>query len=304
MYGAYATVIKTKLYIGGGWCPYDNNNIFNVYVYELDKNHWSVLPPLQQYSGIPVNIDDQLTTIGGKQSTTNQPTAQVTTFANSRWNNTYPNLSVARSEPAVVPYDRYVIVAGGEGDDEIAMNTIEVLDVTGRHWMNVNTHLPQPMYSISATICGDFFTIVGYNGTDSKCFNGTYKIPIDEIISSQQQTQQPHTSSTDKGNNKWHQLAVAPYRRTTVVPDTSPPVIIGGSKQGNTVNNIAIFDDKNNSWKNIASVPINCAWATVAVINKSIIVMGGASVTKAPDTCKTTALSDVNVGRLVELLCD
>ena len=304
MWGAQATVINTTLYISGGVCPNDIWNACNVYKYELDKNQWNVLPPLQQYFGIPVNIDNQLTVIGGRQPTTHKPTTQVTTFTNNRWNNdTYPNLSVARLHPAVVPYHQYVIVAGGLGDDETALDTIEVLNVSSCHWMIVNTHLPQPMYKISATVCADSFTIVGYNNADNMCCNATYTIPIDQIISQQQQTQQSLTSSTDKDNTKWHTLANAPYWKTALVPNTSPPVIIGGSdKQVNTVNDITMYDDTNNRWKKIASLPINCAHTTVAVINDCIIVMGGASDTKTAETANATALSDVNVGQLA--LCD
>ena len=302
MWGAIATVINTTLYITGGACPNDSRNTYNVYKYQLDKNQWSVLPPLQQYYGIPVNTDNQLTVIGGKHSTTHKPTAQVTTFTDNKWTNTYPNLSVARAHPAVVPYHQYVIVAGGLCDDGTAVDTIEVLHITVSHWMIVNTHLSLPMYDISATICADSFTIVGYTGADKKRYRETFTIPIDEIISQQQQIQQSLTSSTDKDNTKWHTLADAPYWKTALVPNTSPLVIIGGSKQGNTVNDITIYDDTKNRWKKIASLPINCARTTVAVINDCIIVMGGVSDTKTTETCNATALSDVNVGQLV--LCD
>ena len=195
-------------------------------------------------------------------------------------------------------------MAGGQGDDDTAVITIEVLDIVRSHWMIVNTHLPKPLYNISATICADSFTIVGYtDGADKKRYNGTFIIPIDEIISQQQQTQQSLTSSTDKDNTKWHRLADAPYWKTALVPNTSPPVIIGGGdEQVNTVNDITIYDDTKNRWKKIASLPINCAYTTVAVINDCIIVMGGASDTKTTETCNATALSDVNVGQLV--LCD
>ena len=229
MHGAYATVINTTLYITGRWCPNDTRNIYNVYKYDFYKNQWSVLPPLQQYYGTPVNTDNQLTVIGGRHSTTNKATAQVTTFTDNKWTNTYPNLSVARWLHAVVPYHQYVIVAGGLVDDKTAVDTIEILDMTMSHWMIVNTHLPKIMFRISATVCADSFTIVGYaDGADDKRYNGTFIIPIDEIISQQQQTQQSLTSSTDKDNTKWHTLVNAPYWKTALVPNTSPPVIIGG----------------------------------------------------------------------------
>ena len=302
MWGASATVINSTLYITGGACPNDTMNSYNVYKYELDKSQWSVLPPLQQFYGVPVNVNDQLTIIGGK-SRNYKPTNLVTTYDDNSWNNTYPNLSVARWLPAVVPYHQYVIVAGGQGDDDNLLDSIEVFDITKSHWMIVNTHLPQPMYRISATTYADSFTIVGYGNVVNKRSNGTFIIPIDDIISLPQQTQQSLTSSTDKDNTKWHQLADAPYWKTALVPNTSPPVIIGGSdEQVNTVNDITIYDDTSNKWNKISSVPINCAYTTVAVINQSIIVMGGCSDTKTDETINATALSDVNVGQLIGTL--
>ena len=302
MLEASATVINSTLYITGGWCRNDLMNNYNIYKYELDKNQWSVLPPLQQCYGVPVNVNDHLTIISGKDRN-NKPINLVTTYDDNSWNNTYPNLSVARLLPAVVPYHQYVIVAGGKGDDDNVLDSIEVFDITKSHWMIVNTHLPQPMYSISATTYADSFTIVGYNDADNMRYNGTYIIPIDDIISLPQPTQQSLTRSTDKDNTKWHQLAPAPYWRTALVPNTSPPVIIGGSdKQYNTVTDITIYDDISNKWNKISSLPINCAYSTVAVINQSIIVMGGCSDIKTNETANATALSDVNVGQLVK--CD
>ena len=297
MYGAHAAVINSTLYITGGWCPNDTMNNYNVHKYQFDKNQWSVLPPLQQCYGVPVNMNDHLTVIGGLHHN-NKPANLVTTYDDNSWSNTYPNLSVARWRHAVVPYHQYVIVAGGEGDDDNLLDSIEVFDITKSHWMIVNTHLPQPMYNISATICSDSFIIVGYDSADNIRYNRTFIIPIDDILSLPQQTHS--LSSTDKDNTKWHQLADAPYWKTALVPNTSPPVIIGGDdKQDNTVNDITIYDDTSNKWNKISSIPINCAYTTVAVINQSIIVMGGCSDTKTTETANATALSDVNVGLLV-----
>ena len=296
MWGPYATVINSTLYISGGWCPNDIAKIYDVYKYDLDKNQWSVLPPLQQFYGIPVNISNQLTIIGGRCSTPPyKPTDLVTTYDDSSWNNTYPNLSLARLAPAVVPYHQYVIVAGGKDDHGSVLDSIEVFDITEPHWMIVNTHLPQPMYQISATICGDSFTIVGYDDANKKRSSEAYTIPVEGILA--------HSpSSTDKDNTKWHQLADAPYWKTALVPNTSPPIIIGGDVEQDiyTVNDITIYDDTSNKWNKISSLPINCALTTVAVIDQSIIVMGGCTDTKTNATRNTTVLSDVNIGQLVD----
>ena len=277
-------------------------NIYNVYRYDLSNNQWSVLPPLQQYYGIPVNLNDSLAIIGGKHSTAKKATNLVTAYNidNNSWNNAYPNLTVPRFEPAVVPYNRYVIVAGGKDDEGTILNSIEVFDVEKSHWMIVTTRLPEPMYNISATMCGDSFTIVGYTYTDGDRSNRTFLTAVYEILP-QQQTQQ--SLSPQEDNTKWHELAETSYWFTALVPNISPPIIIGGSdEEGNTVGDIAIYDDTTKSWRNISSLPIKCSLTTVAVINQSIIVIGGSSDVQSSETCDTTALCDVNIGKLV--ICD
>ena len=302
MWGAQATVINSILYVTGGWCPKDRRKIYTVYKYELDKDQWNVLPPLQQSYGVPVSVNNHLTIIGGKDGH-NKTINWVVTFSDNRWKNIYPNLSVARSEPAVVPYLQYVIVAGGKGYNDNVLDSIEVFNFTTSHWIIIGTHLPKPMYCISATMCADSIIIVGYSGVDYKRYNGTFMIAVDDITSKHQQTQQSLTSSTDNDNTQWHKLPGAPYWRTVLVPNTSLPVIIGGEdKQGNTVNDITLYDDTSNGWKKISTIPINCAKVTVAVINQSIIVIGGCRDTKTAETIDATALSDVSIGQLI--LCD
>ena len=293
MWSAQCTVINSALYITGGWCPNDYRKNNNVYKYDFDNNQWIVLPPLEQYYGIPVSVNDQLTIISGRSSTFPfKITKWVVTFSDNRWKNIYPNLSVARVQPAVVTYHQYIIVAGGQGDDQV-LDSIEVFEISTFHWIIINTRLPLPMWRISATLSADSFIIVGYSGANSS-YKETFMIAINDMISKPQQSL---TSSAN--DNKWHQLTDTPYRRTTVVPNTSPPVILGGEdKQGNTVNNIAIYDDRQNEWNKISTIPIKCAYTTVAIINQSIIVMGGCSDVKTDETRNATALSDVNIGHL------
>ena len=299
MYGALATVINTTLYICGGCCPNDSMGKHNVYKYELNDDHWSILPRLQHYFGIPVNINNQITIIGGKHSTKKKPTKLVTTYNGNSWNNTYPNLSVARSEPAAVPYSHYVIVAGGESDNNTLLDSIEVFDIPKSQWVIVNTCLPEPMYNVSATICADTFTIVGYTYEGDDRSNSTWIVPVYEIVPQQQQLP---TSSTEKENAKWDKLASVAYWFTTLVPNSSPPTVVGGSnEENNTVNDIAVYDDITKSWKKLESLPMNCCFATVAVINQSIIVMGGSSDVDSQEKCNATALSDVYIGQLALL---
>ncbi|XP_065907210.1 uncharacterized protein [Dysidea avara] len=293
---AYATVIKSVMYIGGGVCP-DRTKEYNVYAYHLEEDRWDSLPPLQQYYGVPVNITDKLTIIGGFDSATHKATNKVTTFSDNSWrNDMFPNLLIARVRPAVVPHQSYIIVAGGYGDDDTKLDTIEVLDINTLQWRIVNTHLPQPMGAPSATMCGESLVIVGFANADNKRFNKTFLIDINEIISKQQLI-----TSTGE-DNKWSRLAHAPNFRTTIIPNSSPPVIIGGSdKQYKTTNDITLYDDVTKSWRRVSSIPTNCAHPTVTIINNVIIVAGGVVNTKTRETANATSLTSVVMGHLEEI---
>ena len=297
MWMAHATIINSIMYIGGGSCP-DKDKMLHVYAYHLKEDRWDTLPLLQQYLGVPVNINNKLTIIGGRDSTTHKVTSKVTTYSNDNtWrNDIFPNLLIARYWPAVVPHQSYIIVAGGHGDDDAALDTIEVLELTTLQWSIVNTHLPEPMGDPSATMCSGQLVIVGFSNADRNRSNETFLIDITKII-----TQPQHTSSTGE-DNKWRRLADAPYFKTALIPSSSPPVIIGGEdKQVNTTNDITLYDDVTKSWRRVSSLPINCAWTTVTIINNVIIMAGGCADSKTQETCNATSLTSVVMGHLEEI---
>jgi len=287
------------MYIGGGVCQ-DPVEEQIVYAYHLEKNKWSSLPPLQQTSGIPINISDKLTIVGGWDSITNEATSKLTTFTESGWkSDVFPNMLTARMWPAVVLHKSYIIVAGGYENGESLIDTIEMMDVTTLQWRIVNTHLPKPMGSPSATICDELFVIVGFATLDDPA-NETFIIPINEIIS------EPHlgkafTSSEDEASNKWSTFGVAPLWRTGILPNSSPPVLIGGcDKQRNSSHDITIYDDITKKWRKVSSLPFSCAYTTVTNVGKTVVVAGGCADMKTEESMDATSLTSIIMGHLEE----
>jgi len=294
MYWANSTTINSIMYIGGGKCC-SRMEMLNVYAYHLDENRWDCLPPLQQYLGIPVNITDKLTIIGGLDSTPPcKITNKVTTFSGNSWrNDIFPNLLIPRSQPAVVPHQSYIIVAGGHSDNDTKLSNIEVLDIVLLQWRIVNIHLPKPMSAPSATVCGESLVIVGFDTADNKRDNGTFLIEVDKIIS--------QTKHTDR-EMEWSSLADAPYFKTALLPRSSLPIIVGGSdKQYKTINDITIYNDVTKSWKVVSSIPKNCVFPTVTAIKNVLIVAGGCGDATTSKSCDATSLSCVILGHLEEI---
>ena len=293
---AHATVINDTLYIGGGYCTTTNDDYF-MFSYKLTDDQWMRLPLLPQCYGVPTNINNELCYTGGVDYSTSDSTNKVITLVNDHWVVKHPNMVIARRDHTAVSYQHYTIVAGGYGEDQSTLDTIEVFNSNNNQWTILSTHLPQPMSSINATTCNQSFIIAGYVGADGRTNNGTFIISMDSLVGADQQSL---TSSTSEDDNKWSQLCSTPYWNTAIVPNTSPPVIIGGyDNQRNAVNNISLYDGR---WKTVSSLPISCTQVTVATINDVIIVAGGCTDYSTMVNANATSLTSVVLGQLE--LCD
>ena len=297
--GGRATVIHETLYIGGGLCSTVYNE-YSMFSYKLTDDQWKRLPLLPQRNGVPTNINNELSYIGGRDYSTGKSTNKVITLRNDHWLTPYPNMVVGRADHAAVSYQHYTIVAGGQDKDESTLDIIEVFNCNNNQWTILSTHLPRPMKYISATACNQSFFIAGYDNEDGN-YNGTFIIAIDSLVATEQQ--QCFTSSTNEDDNKWSELFHTPYWSSSIVPDTSPPVIIGGyDDQLKAVNNISLYDDSNDTWRIVSTLPISCAKATVATINDAIIVAGGCTDASTINATIATTLTSVVLGQLE--LCD
>ena len=295
---ARATVINDVMYIGGGECTTANDDYY-MFSYKLIDNQWMRLPILPQARGVPININNELCYTGGQDYSTCRSTNKVITLVNNQWTVKY-NMITARRDHAVVQHEHYTVVAGGMGEDGSTLDTIEVFNCNNNQWTILSTHLPRPLRRINATTCNQSFIIAGCINAEGYANNGTYIISMDSLVGADQQSL---TSSTSEDDNKWSELFHTPYFSTAIVPNTSPPVIIGGhDKQGKTVNNISLYDDSSDSWRTVSSLPISCTGATVATINDVIIVAGGYTDGSTMKTANTTTLTSVVLGQLE--LCD
>jgi len=279
---AYGTVINDILYIGGGVCP-DYNDEYYVFAYNLRENKWTKLPAAQpQCYGVVVNINDVLTVIGGVDYNTSRATNKVLTLEENKWTTLYGDMKCARFRPTVVPYHQYTMVAGGIGEG--VQDSIEYFNINTNQWTKTKTCLPKPMWCINATTCNNSIIITGYYGADNNRYTKTYITTIDSIVQS------------DDDNNKWSELDPTPYWYTTIVPHTTPPVIVGGwDEQYNSQDNIMLYDDTSYNWRTVGSFPIRCAQTTVITVNNDIIIAGGCTDGR---NANATNLTSVMIGWL------
>ena len=292
MYDVSAVLHKENIYVMAGMAPQDETYDY-VFSYKINNNKWSRLPPPGHYFGRLQIINDQLTVIGGVDNDTNKVTNKVSTFDNNtkNWRRYYPDLMKPRSKPGVVTHEDHVIVLGGVIDDGVYSDDIEVLNWTQPlHWMKSNIKLPQPMGAPSLTISHDQLYIVGYS--NSGRYSRAYQLTIDSIISS---IGQPPTSGQ---SNNWNTLPNAPHYDTALLPQSYPPVIIGGTDaQYVPTSDVAILDITKNTWNRVASLSTPRAYvAVVPISHDSIIIIGGTKGGKDVQANMASCVSTVEKG--------
>ena len=288
MYAASAVLHNEKVHVMAG-TALDKDTLRYVYTYDIHSNHWDTLPPPGHVMGVLQIIDGKLSVIGGWDTTAGEATNKVSTFINNKWTQQYPNMLKSRVRPGVATYSDYVIVAGGIRDINTVYDDIELLYYKqSPHWIRTNINLPEPMYVISLTIADDLLYIAGYNISDERS-NKAYKIAADKITSS---VAQPPTSSQTV---QWTTLPLTPHRHTAIIPNSCPPVIIGGDDlQCVPTADVAMLKQ---SWSKVASLSSARTGVAVVPINcDSILVIGGTTGGKTGEEVKAHSMTAVEKG--------
>ena len=297
---AHVAVQHHKVYVTGLSQVKDTEH--QVYVYDVNTDEWNQLPTSGHYYGIPQIIGSKLAIIGGRLSANNERTNKVSTFDedSQTWKSYYPDLLKIRSGPGVVTHLEHVIVAGGYRGlvrTRVTRDDIEVLNwVENSHWRMVPVKLPVPMFGFTPIISNDHLVIVGYHGADSSRYKSAYKIPAADI------TDQRHKYDLPI---HWIKLTGATHWYTSLIPNSCPPVIVGGEDSSGGENStniptadIRMYDDSSNSWKKVGSLSSPRSYATVsAVDNNSVIVIGGYTETRSNISARWSSLKLLELGQ-------
>ena len=285
----YASTVlhNEKVHVMGGVAP-DDDTLCCVFTYDISSNHWDKLPPPGHAFGVLQTIDGKLLVIGGWDTNTGEFTNKVSTFINNSWTQHYPNMSKPRLRPGVATYSDCLIVAGGARDFKTFNDDIDLLYYKqSPHWIRTNINLPEPISFISLTISDDLLYIAGYDTSHGRS-NKAYKISVDKITSSVAQ------SSTSSQTVQWTTIPSTPHYYTAIIPNSCPPVIIGGNDlQGVPTADIAMLKQ---SWSKVASLSSPRSAIAVVPINcESILVIGGTTATTDEDA-KAHSLTKVEKG--------
>ena len=242
--------------------PYDS---YSLYRYTMTEDKWEELPRCPHSDSGLVVIDSGLTAVGGydRHSVTNK----LVTLRQSRWVEEYPPMNTVHSYPAVVSTSdgghMNVIAIGGLGDGGGLIDAVELFHTGRRSWSRL-TSLPQPLAYPSATICGNQLHVIGRDGDGYSC-------SLQALLSSNQPIGSQSRTPT------WTPLPRLPVTESTAATLCGQLVIIGGKRDGSTVNSVnSIHQLVNGQWMNIGSMSSDRWQCLVASPSPDkMVVVGG-----------------------------
>ena len=132
-----------------------------IYSYDVTSDNWSQLPDCIHYYGSIAVINGWLTTVGGgsRPNFSNELFSLTGKGSGRRWTRQFPPMPTKRIQMTSLCIRAELIVAGGWGVDKW-LSTVELMNTETHQWSTAAS-LPQPMYNVSATICGDQLYLLG-----------------------------------------------------------------------------------------------------------------------------------------------
>jgi serine/threonine protein kinase len=271
-------------------CAADNMAYFrpahtnNIYEFHCDKS-----PHFFQLSDCPVNscsmvmIDKQLTVIGGYSHGDGCLNKLFTFKVNGFWTEKFPPMPTKRCWTTALCTKTVLIVVGGSRDrnqSKTFLKTVEVMNIATHEWYTA-ADIPEGLFSVSATICGDSIYMLGGKTGFYIPSRSVYTCSLSALIQScsftpVKQNVPDSTASTSMNNTVWRRLADLPVELSTCVSFQGQLLAVGGIRYKTPTNNIYLYDTITDSWNvvNEMSIPRHVCLAAV-FSSRELIIIGG-----------------------------
>ena len=262
----------------GGDCQNEEDK-FKVQAYSCQSDSWDVLPKAPQFHCQAAIIGETLTLIGGMIAENGITTVTniLSSWINEEWTRRFPSMNTKRYRPGVITHDKFVIVSGGKKEDRTLLDDLEYLDFTSKvqdtwQWVGLEgLKLPKPLYFHKFAVCLN--QVYMYDYWTKK----VWKISLDTFYNGQK-----------KGDHfSWEGVNEAPHDRSSLVPFSSFPVLLGGYRSY-YYNQIRVpmspcyvLDPPEQKWKKIEidESSLQPCWntTTLSASDESVFILGGQS---------------------------
>lgn len=251
-------------------CYFRPSSSHYVLKYNSDTGDWSELPQCPQKSFGLVVINNYLTAVGGDCSE-GKYTNCLVSFNGSEWVTCFPSMPTKRYQHVVISTPNYLIAAGGWGEGAEILSTVEVMNIATHEWYTAE-NLPEPVYHISATVCGRRIYILGGYDKKHKGTHAVFTCTIDSLLHSCH----PSLSQTQHHTNVWQYISDVPVLFSTCITMKGQVLAVGGMDSlGITKDVVYWYDSNHDSWKLVGQMPTARYLCQVVGLRDCIIAVGG-----------------------------
>jgi len=255
----------------GGGATDKKEDKYTVMVYEQGAG-WRTLPRYQYCRFAMAVLQDQLTLVGGLDTSTHKVTNQIAVWDSRQWTYPYPPMPTPRSQSAVVTYIKWLVVAGGSdgGTGIYSLTTVEIMDTTIKQWFTT-TPLPMGCRNMtSAIVAEECYLMGGYTDQHSQQNNEVFHVSISAITS-----QAPSQSAITPV--QWHTLPDTPLAWSTSLALRGSLLTVGGRHgYGDHSSAIHLYQPGSGQWVKVGDLPTaRDACSCTLLPSGEILVAGG-----------------------------
>ena len=261
-----------------------NGDTVMVYAYDVTSDSWSQLRNCVRESGSLTIIDGLLTTVGGYSYLFSSAYYFNDLFSltgegsGRRWTRIFPPMPTKRSNTSALCTGAVLIVAGGRGEGDRVLSTVEVMNTENHQWSTVAS-LPEPMYLTSAAVCGDQIYMLGGAYNVMSYAKSVYTCSVSALLQSYAQSsleaKLESTSLVDKAS-VWRRVADLPVIKSTCESIHGQLLAIGGEDSVKRTTAVYMYNSTTNSWEIISHMTTGRSRCFTAVLpNNQLMVMGG-----------------------------
>ena len=265
---------------------------FENHVYAYSDKKWLRLPDCPYEGSSVAVINNVLTTIGGYQgsSVTNQLFSLTGEESNRKWSEEFPPMPTKRDFTNSLCKRTVLIVIGGMSEELTSLRTVEVMNTETHQWSSV-ADLPESLYLVSTTFCGDHVYILGGWKTYRNPNMAVYTCSLSALLLSSfipqshpENLQSQSASGTESAI--WSRVADLPVTLSTCVSLQGHLLAVGGCRNPDKKITTAIhmYDPITNTWE-VAGNMATPRWKCFAIVcpDSRLMIVGGKTSTQPKD---------------------
>ena len=266
-----SVAIGHSVYVGGGDGGSDHNDC-TVMKLDLQSDEWTKLPQYSAMYFAMTTLANQLVLVGGllkdPLTLSYKLSHQIAVFESGQWTSHYPPMNTARYFSTAVSFNNYLIVAGGLGDRQVPISSVEVLDLVSRRWC-IAESLPNPLYELKSTLIGNILYLMGERCHNDYATTVVHKVDLNELIAKALSKQATPTL--------WQTIEDTPHYDFAPLNVGGSLLAVGGHDDGdNPSSSIHLLQPDTRRWVKVGDLPTARYCCTCSLLpSGEVIVAGG-----------------------------